>query len=99
MSDENQFEDLEIEALPEDQTVPIQLIFIEATNGLILGLRCVSPPCEFVATFHDAIREQVESHSSLMAFDGLLLHLFQRYESAALAKRAVGWCKVGRARR
>lgn len=88
-----------VEELSEDQTAPIQLILIEATNGLILGLRRVHPPREFMTTLHDAIREQAEHHPSLMAFDGLLLHLFQRYDSAALAERAVARCKVGRGRR
>lgn len=87
-----------IEELPEGKTAPIQIIMIEATNGIVCGLRVVGPPREFMAALHDAIREQMERNSSEMAFDGMLLHLFQRYDSAALAKQAVASCTVKRGR-
>lgn len=86
----------EIKTLPPNQTQAIQFILVEATNGLVKGLRMVGPPRHFMSALHEAIREQARGNSlyTTQAFDGLLNQIFKANQPKQLARKAIASCRI-----
>ncbi len=86
--------------LPEDPpaglSVPLSIILVESTNGVLRALRVVSPTHDFARALCQAIQRQAATPLDTARYEAHVASLYRRYPtSEVLAAHAQHRCQIG----
>lgn len=74
--------------LEENERALLSIVLVEATTGIIAGLRTVSLSIGLSRYLHTAIREQIAQPFDVAAYDAALARIYRDSSTAELARRA-----------
>lgn len=66
-----------------DQGLALTIFLVEATTGILEGIRVVGMPPAFVHTLHQLIEQQVQRAFDPAEYDKQLAEIYQKYPSAS----------------
>lgn len=73
----------------------LKVVMVNTTNGIVVALRALTFSPDFTERLHQAILKQIERPWTKQEHEGVVGHVYSRYSSLDLVKRAGIFCKGG----